>query len=169
MSPALPAVAGLDGYLRRSNPAYSREELPSRPWIDFAHLHDRERMMARAPGSRRPRGLRRGDPPARRPTAEATWAQDYQVFILSRVREAVNRGMSNDDAVAHGPKSTAGVVTSAALVRRACAWSAGWRARAPSATCAGRASWRSRPACCRIPSWPRSRIALLEQVAGVAP
>jgi uncharacterized membrane protein YdfJ with MMPL/SSD domain len=41
---------------------------------------------------------------------------DYHVFILSRVREAVNRGMSNDDAVAHGLKSTAGVVTSAALV-----------------------------------------------------
>jgi len=41
---------------------------------------------------------------------------DYHVFILSRVREGVNRGMSNDDAVAHGIKSTAGVVTSAALV-----------------------------------------------------
>jgi RND superfamily putative drug exporter len=41
---------------------------------------------------------------------------DYHVFILSRVREAVNRGMSNDDAVAHGLKTTAGVVTSAALV-----------------------------------------------------
>jgi RND superfamily putative drug exporter len=38
------------------------------------------------------------------------------VFILSRVREAVNRGMSNDDAVAHGLRSTAGVVSSAALV-----------------------------------------------------
>jgi uncharacterized membrane protein YdfJ with MMPL/SSD domain len=43
-------------------------------------------------------------------------SMDYHVFILSRVREAVNRGMSNDDAVAHGIKSTAGVVTSAALV-----------------------------------------------------
>jgi uncharacterized membrane protein YdfJ with MMPL/SSD domain len=43
-------------------------------------------------------------------------SMDYHVFILSRVREAVNRGMSNDDAVAHGLKSTAGVVTSAALV-----------------------------------------------------
>jgi RND superfamily putative drug exporter len=41
---------------------------------------------------------------------------DYHVFILSRVREAVNRGMANDEAVAHGLKSTAGVVTSAALV-----------------------------------------------------
>jgi RND superfamily putative drug exporter len=43
-------------------------------------------------------------------------SMDYHVFVLSRVREAVDRGMSNDDAVAHGIKSTAGVVTSAALV-----------------------------------------------------
>jgi RND superfamily putative drug exporter len=43
-------------------------------------------------------------------------SMDYHVFILSRVREAVDRGMSTDDAVAHGIKSTAGVVTSAALV-----------------------------------------------------
>jgi RND superfamily putative drug exporter len=43
-------------------------------------------------------------------------SMDYHVFILSRVREAVDRGMSNDDAVAHGLRSTAGVVTSAALV-----------------------------------------------------
>ena len=41
---------------------------------------------------------------------------DYHVFILSRIREGVDRGMSNDDAVAHGLKSTAGVVTSAAFV-----------------------------------------------------
>ncbi len=43
-------------------------------------------------------------------------SMDYHVFIISRIREAVDRGMSNDDAVAHGIKSTAGVVTSAALV-----------------------------------------------------
>jgi len=43
-------------------------------------------------------------------------SMDYHVFILSRVREAVDRGMSTDDAVAHGITSTAGVVTSAALV-----------------------------------------------------
>jgi len=43
-------------------------------------------------------------------------SMDYHVFVLSRVREAVDRGMSTDDAVAHGIKSTAGVVTSAALV-----------------------------------------------------
>jgi RND superfamily putative drug exporter len=43
-------------------------------------------------------------------------SMDYHVFILSRVREAVDRGMSTSDAVAHGIKSTAGVVTSAALV-----------------------------------------------------
>jgi uncharacterized membrane protein YdfJ with MMPL/SSD domain len=43
-------------------------------------------------------------------------SMDYHVFILSRVREAFDRGMSSDDAVAHGIKTTAGVVTSAALV-----------------------------------------------------
>ncbi|HEX5782065.1 MAG TPA: MMPL family transporter [Solirubrobacteraceae bacterium] len=43
-------------------------------------------------------------------------SMDYHVLILSRIREAVDQGMSNDDAVAHGIKSTAGVVTSAALV-----------------------------------------------------
>jgi RND superfamily putative drug exporter len=43
-------------------------------------------------------------------------SMDYHVFILSRIREAVDGGMSTDDAVAHGIKSTAGVVTSAAVV-----------------------------------------------------
>jgi RND superfamily putative drug exporter len=43
-------------------------------------------------------------------------SMDYHVFVLSRVREAVDRGMGNDEAVAHGIRSTAGVVTSAALV-----------------------------------------------------
>jgi RND superfamily putative drug exporter len=43
-------------------------------------------------------------------------SMDYHVFILSRVREAVDGGMPTDRAVAHGIKSTAGVVTSAAAV-----------------------------------------------------
>jgi uncharacterized membrane protein YdfJ with MMPL/SSD domain len=43
-------------------------------------------------------------------------SMDYHVFILSRVREAYDRGLSNEEAVAHGIKSTAGVVTSAATV-----------------------------------------------------
>ena len=43
-------------------------------------------------------------------------SMDYHVFVLSRVREAYDRGLSNDDAVAHGIKSTASVVTSAAVV-----------------------------------------------------
>jgi uncharacterized membrane protein YdfJ with MMPL/SSD domain len=43
-------------------------------------------------------------------------SMDYHVFILSRIREAYDRGLSNEDAVAHGIKSTAGVVTSAAAV-----------------------------------------------------
>jgi len=43
-------------------------------------------------------------------------SMDYHVFILSRIREAVLGGASTDAAVAHGIKSTAGVVTSAAAV-----------------------------------------------------
>ena len=43
-------------------------------------------------------------------------SMDYHVFIISRIREAFDRGASMDDAVAHGIKSTAGVVTSAAVV-----------------------------------------------------
>jgi uncharacterized membrane protein YdfJ with MMPL/SSD domain len=43
-------------------------------------------------------------------------SMDYHVFILSRIREAFDRGSSTEEAVAHGIKSTAGVVTSAAAV-----------------------------------------------------
>jgi uncharacterized membrane protein YdfJ with MMPL/SSD domain len=43
-------------------------------------------------------------------------SMDYHVFILSRIKEAVDRGESTEDAVAHGIKSTAGVVSAAALV-----------------------------------------------------
>ena len=43
-------------------------------------------------------------------------SMDYHVFILSRVREAYDRGMKTEDAVAYGIKSTASVVTSAAIV-----------------------------------------------------
>jgi RND superfamily putative drug exporter len=43
-------------------------------------------------------------------------SMDYHVFILSRVREAFDRGMSTEDAVKDATKSTAGVVTSAAIV-----------------------------------------------------
>jgi uncharacterized membrane protein YdfJ with MMPL/SSD domain len=43
-------------------------------------------------------------------------SMDYHVFILSRIREAYDRGMKTEDAVAHGIKTTAGVVTAAAVV-----------------------------------------------------
>ena len=43
-------------------------------------------------------------------------SMDYHVFILSRVRELVDRGRSTEEAVAEGIKGTAGVVTSAAIV-----------------------------------------------------
>jgi uncharacterized membrane protein YdfJ with MMPL/SSD domain len=43
-------------------------------------------------------------------------SMDYHVFILSRIREAVDRGMSTENAITYGIKTTAGVVTSAAVV-----------------------------------------------------
>jgi uncharacterized membrane protein YdfJ with MMPL/SSD domain len=43
-------------------------------------------------------------------------SMDYQVFIVSRIREAFDRGMTTDEAVEHGIKSTASVVTAAAMV-----------------------------------------------------
>ncbi|MDA0183714.1 MMPL family transporter [Solirubrobacter phytolaccae] len=43
-------------------------------------------------------------------------SMDYHVFILSRVKEGVDRGMKTEDAVAHGIKATASTVTSAAIV-----------------------------------------------------
>jgi RND superfamily putative drug exporter len=43
-------------------------------------------------------------------------SMDYHVFILSRVREAVDSGMSTPDAVRYGLTTTAGTVTSAAVV-----------------------------------------------------
>ena len=43
-------------------------------------------------------------------------SMDYHVFILSRVREAFDRGMNTRDAVEHGIRATAGVVTGAAFV-----------------------------------------------------
>jgi RND superfamily putative drug exporter len=43
-------------------------------------------------------------------------SMDYHVFIISRIREAHDRGMSTEDAVAYGIKATASVVTSAAIV-----------------------------------------------------
>jgi uncharacterized membrane protein YdfJ with MMPL/SSD domain len=43
-------------------------------------------------------------------------SMDYHVFILSRIREAAGRGAGTDEAVAYGIRSTAGVVTSAAIV-----------------------------------------------------
>jgi len=43
-------------------------------------------------------------------------SMDYHVFVLSRIREAYDRGMPTKDAVAHGIRSTAGVITAAAVV-----------------------------------------------------
>ncbi|MET9504135.1 MMPL family transporter [Streptomyces sp. NPDC006259] len=43
-------------------------------------------------------------------------SMDYHVFVVSRIREAYDRGASNRDAIAHGIRTTAGVVTSAGLI-----------------------------------------------------
>jgi RND superfamily putative drug exporter len=43
-------------------------------------------------------------------------SMDYHVFIVSRIRETFDRGASMDEAISSGIKSTAGTVTSAAIV-----------------------------------------------------
>ncbi len=43
-------------------------------------------------------------------------SMDYHVFILTRIREAVDSGMTTETAISHAIKSTAGVITSAAVV-----------------------------------------------------
>ena len=41
---------------------------------------------------------------------------DYHVFIISRIRESYDRTHLTDEAIAHGIKTSAGVVTAAAVV-----------------------------------------------------
>jgi putative drug exporter of the RND superfamily len=43
-------------------------------------------------------------------------SMDYNVFVVSRIKEAHDRGMRTRQAVAHGIRTTAGVVTSAAVI-----------------------------------------------------
>jgi len=43
-------------------------------------------------------------------------SMDYHVFVISRIRESFNRSGSMDAAISEGIRSTAGVVTSAAIV-----------------------------------------------------
>ena len=43
-------------------------------------------------------------------------SMDYHVFVVSRIREARDRGMTTAQAVSFGIRSTAGVVTSAAVI-----------------------------------------------------
>jgi RND superfamily putative drug exporter len=43
-------------------------------------------------------------------------SMDYHVFVLSRIREGYDRGLPTREAVAHGIRSTAGVITAAAVV-----------------------------------------------------
>ncbi|MEU6852101.1 MMPL family transporter [Actinacidiphila alni] len=43
-------------------------------------------------------------------------SMDYHVFVVSRIREAKMRGLSTKNAIEHGITTTAGVVTSAAVI-----------------------------------------------------
>ena len=43
-------------------------------------------------------------------------SMDYNVFVVSRIKEAHDRGIRTPQAVAHGIRATAGVVTSAAVI-----------------------------------------------------
>ena len=43
-------------------------------------------------------------------------SMDYHVFIVSRIKELVDRGLTTEDAVAQGIRTTAGTVTAAATV-----------------------------------------------------
>lgn len=43
-------------------------------------------------------------------------SMDYHVFVVSRIREARARGLQTRDAIRHGVVTTAGVVTSAAVI-----------------------------------------------------
>ncbi|MFC8716750.1 MMPL family transporter [Kitasatospora sp. NPDC057198] len=43
-------------------------------------------------------------------------SMDYHVFVVSRIKEARDRGLGTGAAVAHGIRTTAGVVTSAAVI-----------------------------------------------------
>ena len=43
-------------------------------------------------------------------------SMDYRVFILSRIREAYDRGMTTEQAIRKGIAGSAGTVTAAAVV-----------------------------------------------------
>jgi uncharacterized membrane protein YdfJ with MMPL/SSD domain len=49
-------------------------------------------------------------------------SMDYQVFLLSRIRERYQRSGDSDEAVAHGVGSTARLITGAALIIIAVFW-----------------------------------------------
>ena len=43
-------------------------------------------------------------------------SMDYEVFLVSRMREAIDRGATNEEAIIEGMANTGGVVTAAALI-----------------------------------------------------
>jgi len=63
-------------------------------------------------------------------------SMDYEVFLLSRIKELRDAGASNDDAVRHGLQRSGRIITSAALIVVSCSsssrWAWPWRWRSPS-------------------------------------
>ena len=114
-------------------------------------------------------------------------SMDYEVFLLSRIREAYENGDSNTASVAKGLASTAGIITSAAAIiiivtgafafssviitkahrPRASPWPFSWTPRSYAFSsspppCASSATGTGGPAAVRKPS-ARTRTVLLER------
>ncbi|HEX6844476.1 MAG TPA: MMPL family transporter, partial [Actinomycetota bacterium] len=43
-------------------------------------------------------------------------SMDYHVFLLSRIKEEYDKTLDNDEAVAYGLRTTAGIITGAAII-----------------------------------------------------
>jgi len=43
-------------------------------------------------------------------------SMDYEVFIVARIREGVDRGLSNSEAIEQGLSGSGGVISAAALI-----------------------------------------------------
>ena len=81
-------------------------------------------------------------------------SMDYEVFLLSRMREEWDRRHDNEHAVAYGLEHTGRIITAAAIIMIA-AFS-GFTGRAASSACRSSASASRRRSCSTRPSSARS-------------
>src|SRR4051812_37629644 len=91
---------------------------PSSGWRTPPPVQPVSRMGPGVPArQRRPEDGGRGSPSWEKGTSWGTrLSMDYHVFVVSRIREARQAGRTTRDAVVHGVVTTAGVVTSAAVI-----------------------------------------------------